>query len=64
MQLPSLPYERVALLTVGKLFSFDLGSFRLLMPLFFYRRSASHGSLPEVLEQGFEVEQKFMTRNL
>jgi hypothetical protein len=29
------------------------------MPLFFNRRFASHGSLPEVLKQGFEVEENY-----
>jgi hypothetical protein len=44
-------------------FSAAFGLFRLLKPMVFDRYFASHGSLPEVLRQGFEVK-KIMLPNL
>ena len=49
------PFSRVALLAARKFFSLSFGLFRLLMPILFDRYFA-HGSLPEVLRQGLEVE--------
>jgi hypothetical protein len=63
LELPGLSHEGFALLPVRKFFGLAFGLFRLLMPLLFDRYFASHGSLPEVLRQGFEVK-KIMLPNL
>ena len=49
--LAGLPEESIALFTVGKFLSLDLGRFRLLVPLLF-NRDLAHGSLPDVLKAG------------
>jgi hypothetical protein len=50
--LTGLPYERIALLAVGKFLSLAFGGFRLLVP-FLFNRNLTHGSLPEVLKAGW-----------